>query len=177
MPIALANYFSDLAPKQKREREQKYFKELTNQFEIVQVDRALEFLQRNGALEDGASVHSPMAYLSLSIRDVLAKVKTEDETQERRRRSERQQQLEQEEKARNDAREAEEAQRRELTFCGVFPNPERQEEVIREMCKKHQFGLKPEGKIARCLAIQSWWDALSGDERKSLGLYEAAARN
>lgn len=169
MPDVLANYFAEAMPKQKLEREQKAYLELENQFGAVSIARAFEFLKRHGALEDKKPVHSPMAYLAFSIGDVLRCANAEDEAIKQRQESERRQTSEQEARRRQEEQEAEESRRREKAFCTAFPNVEVQEEFIKKTCGREQFSWKPQGKIARTLAIQTWWDELSVEERRSLG--------
>lgn len=166
--VVLEKYFSELAPKQKRERELKAFQDLKGQFEVSQIERALVFVQKYGALEDKAPVHSPMAYLALSIRDVLKYAQEEDAALKRRRDAEQRQALELQARKQQEERETEEFQRKEQAFFRTFPSPDRQEEFIQKICSRQEFGWKPQGQIARSIAIQAWWDELGVQERKSL---------
>lgn len=166
LPLVLRRYFSEQLPALKREREWKVFQSLEEQFDLNQIEQALEFVLRNGALENRASVHSPMAYLSLSIRDVLKKVCEEARQQEIKKRE----LLELEEKRRSEESDALAFKQMESAFCRAFPSAEHQERVIHEICKRERVGWKPQGQVARSIAIQTWWEQLSQQERSTMGV-------
>lgn len=167
LPIGLQRYFSELLPKQKSERELKAFENLERQFTVDQVEIALGFVQKHGALEDKTPVHSPMAYLSLSIRDVLKRVLEENAASVRRDKTEQQKIIERQRLQQQEDEEAALFRKKEKAFCSAFPTQERQDDLIREICRRQQFSWNPQGQVARSIAIQTWWDELSHADRQA----------
>ena len=168
LPSSLQNYFSDELPIQKREREWKAFESLKGQFTVEQIERAVVFVRKHGALEDKLPVHSPMAYLALCIGEVLKRAQDEDEILKRRQAMDQRQALESQVRQNEEARNADEFRRKEQAFCRVFPDAQRQEAFVQEICGREQFGWKPQGQIARSIAIQTWWDELSQSDRQAM---------
>ena len=67
----LKKYFIDLKPAKKRESEWEAFSGLKQDFSEGEIARALSFLLESGTPGNGKPCHSPMAYLSMAMGEVI----------------------------------------------------------------------------------------------------------
>lgn len=77
----LDKYFSDLKPKRKRESEEYLFRELKKEYTQTQILSCFVEIQKHGDLNSGSTVHSPFAYLSKAMAEVLARVEKRHQKQ------------------------------------------------------------------------------------------------
>lgn len=165
LPEPLRGYFSDLKPRRKRETEFEAFEDLRVDYRESDIAECLSFLLQRGIPHSGASCHSPMAYLSKAIGQVLTEVtalkQRERAIQEKQNRQiEEQRQLREQEKA----EEAEIAKREEV-FKRRYPNPKHQARVFRIFAAQVPH-FSSNGPIARNLAMAAWWRQFSSKSRR-----------
>lgn len=116
---------------------------------------------------DGAKTcHSPMAFLSKAIAEVLRDVqiqrkKVRDRAENDRRAAEAERQ-----RREIEIREAAEWTAKERAFNKAFPGEERQREVLSELLRNMPF--RPHIQAGRIFAIGRWWDGLNQYERAEL---------
>ncbi|MEK6704566.1 MAG: hypothetical protein AABZ06_02150 [Bdellovibrionota bacterium] len=165
LPEKLRTYFADLKPQRKRESEEMAFEEIRRDFTHEDVAKCLDYLKRKG-LPGGNPCHSPMAYMATAMTDILAIVKTEEALENARAENAARQKEEQRLDAETKAREQQEWVAKERAFNKTYPDEERQNEIIREICRSKHFPLK--GQASRAFAISSWWSRFTTYERQEV---------
>ena len=152
----LRDYFAQASMTQrKRHSELQVYHELRQGFPEAQIAACVEYLARKGLPGSGERCHSPMAFLSKAMGQVLGLVQAEatkrDEAQARveRERAER------ERKAHEAAEEELRVELLEAEFVRRYPSEEAQEAVLRPY--RQQFGMfvRQPG-VMRRLAIGAW---------------------
>lgn len=156
-PDSIANYFKNL-PIGKQVSERDFFESLQKQYTDVQIGNCLDHVSKTAEPTTGRTIHSPMAYLSKAIGNILPEVEKRLREQVLRRERE----LRAAEEAAEQDRQAERDQRafelKEKAFEAAFPTIEIQAVEL----KKHipALGmLNANGRMARNLGISKWWDA------------------
>lgn len=160
----IEEYIASVKPLRKRERELQALGELREAFSDEDIAECLEQVRRHGVRKGGDTqepCHSPMAYLAVSIHDVLlnvqaqrkkARLRAEREAQER----EAQRRLEE-----RDVQETRHTAAREAAFTESYPTAEEQIRVIAEYCRGLPFS--PQTPVARTIAVGRWW---ADDQRR-----------
>ncbi len=152
----IQNYFENLKPQGKRDEEFRKFQEIGTDFSEDQIALCLRFLQKNGSLREGERCHSPMAYLSKAMPEVLAKANLENEKHVKRLAFEHAQRVERQREEENLRRDEAERTLRDEAFQRAFATPEAQSEFFSKFSKEHPtFG--PESRVLRQMAMASWW--------------------
>ena len=161
----LRKYFADLKPRRKREAEFEAFEELRTEFSEEQIEECFAILQARGLPGTGAVCHSPMAYLSKAIAQVLPEV----QMRKKRAMSEdkRVRELAVAEKRRTILQtiEATEVEQRERAFQRAFPTDQAKTEVF-ERFKGRFPMLTNSGAVFRNLVINEWWESQGKIENK-----------
>lgn len=75
LPSNLRVYILELRPHQKRVEEEYHLFQLLMDYPPGDIDDALAFITKHGALDTGETVHSPMKYLSFAAEQVIAESK------------------------------------------------------------------------------------------------------
>lgn len=152
----LKNYFSGLKPERKRDAERRAFRELQKEFTDAQIEQCLSFLLEHGLPDSKAVCHSPMAYLSVAMNQVLQHVSELEKRRDlaelharQREESARLQQVEFE-------KEEREKTERESAFQSAFPSEEEQLKVLERYTSMFPL-LGRNGPLLRSLAIGAWW--------------------
>lgn len=149
----LQEYLAGLKPERKRMSERKAYESLKRDYSDEEICEALSGLKRQNP--DGGKYHSPMAYLSVSIEQVLKTLRSVD------RDTRRVATVAAREAARAEAdeihkREDEEWRAREASFLREFPSTEQQRVAIETYSADSPFG----GEVMRRgLAIFRWWES------------------
>lgn len=156
--IHLKEYFSNLKPQSKRESEYRQYQILREDFTDEQIIQSLSFLQENGLLHSGQHCHSPMAYLSQAIVQVLKAAQQKYEKHEKVAESQRIQNMREVEMRENQRREDAEIEIREKAFNEAFPTPVKQQEAISHFSKQYGGFFKSK-EMTRSLAIVAWWNS------------------
>lgn len=156
-------YFAELKPFAKRASEERAFRGLRQDFSEEQISACVAHLAARGMPGGGESCHSPMAFLSKAMGQVLAeveafRVKTEREAERVRREAETAAKV-----AVEAERERREWEEKERAFGRAFPEDGRQREVIAELCRGMPFA--PDSPTSRVLAVGRWWSGLTNCER------------
>jgi hypothetical protein len=145
----------------KRESEWLAYQGLVSQFALIDVARALEQVRRHGIPGSKEPCHSPMAFLSMGMGQVLAVLNGARAGADRTR-------LEAAERARKAQRElcnfqadAAAAREREAAFVAAFPSADEHTALVAQYAVENRL-LTPSGPIARRLAIANWWDKTQG---------------
>lgn len=161
-------YFRDLKPAGKRESEWAAYRELRADYGEGDLARAIGYLQLHGVGGGGSFIacHSPVAYLTRAMPQVLAEVLARDHEQ-----SMRQSQvtakvreairIKDEERA-----EAVEWAIKEAAFMRAYPETEQQKEVIAEACISSPF--KAASAAGRAFAISRWWASSKKNDEGAL---------
>jgi DNA-binding transcriptional ArsR family regulator len=149
----LREYFADLAPRTKREREIRAFQELRADYSEDRISQALERLLSGRAIGLKEPCHSPMAFLRHAIEQVLREVDSEESRQQE---SLKRQASEATQAAVRDAqvwREQEVIAAKIATFEAAFPEGGERQEKIRELTPGLSF--LPELSL-RAMAAERW---------------------
>ncbi|MBY0471375.1 replication protein [bacterium] len=165
LPEKLREYFNELKPAKKRESEWKAFRELSGEYPLEDIAECFTVVSAKGVggIDGAERCHSPMAFLTKAIGEVLQEVeRTRVKVHERELREQRELQakrlgLE------TEAREAAEWAAKERAFKRAFPSEDRQQEVLAELCRGLPF--RRNTVSGRIFAIGKWWDSLSQYER------------
>ncbi len=168
--VSLQKYFSELRPAGKRDREWQDFQGLLKDYSEAQVAQCFETLRDHGVGGPGTRhepCHSPMAYLGVAMAEVLARIEGHQQRETQRKAREDALARDQQAQAEREAREALEWARKEQAFNRTFQGPERQTEVIAEICR--ELGMPASGVVARNISIEKWWAGLSRYDRGELG--------
>jgi hypothetical protein len=164
LPESIRKYFAELKPQKKRESEWKEFETLLKDYSIQQISDSLELLEIKGTGGEGESFrpcHSPMAYLSKAISQILNQAA---QLREQKRGSEDRQRREAEALMLRQERDFQEEQlgaQRNAEFLDAFPEPDEQKKAILEFLLDLP-GINPDGPVARQLAIGNWWSLKHG---------------
>ena len=152
----LLEYFAQVSmTPRKRHSELQAYHEVKQVFVEAQIAACVEYLTRKGLPGSGERCHSPMAFLSKAMGQVLGLVQAEaskrDEAQARAERE----RAEHECKAREAAEEELRVELLEAEFLRRYPSEESQEEVLRPY--RQQFGMfvRQPG-VLRRLAFGAW---------------------
>lgn len=117
---------------------------------------ALRHLLKEGLPDSGELCHSPMAFLSRAIDQVLALVKTtQGPNQDRTARRRAQEQAELDAAQREEAEEAAFRKRQEA-FMKAFPGPDERAELIHRYRAKYP-SLPVAGLALKSLVVSAWW--------------------
>ena len=104
--------------------------------------------------EESQPCHSPMAYLSKAMGEILAEVEAKNQkARERTERLRREGEIERQ-KRETEAREAAEWAASEQAFTKAFPNEERQREALAELLRGLPFS--PGSKAGRVVGVGRW---------------------
>jgi hypothetical protein len=156
---ALSEYFgqASMTPR-KRQSELQAYQELRIAFSEGQISACLGHLQANGLPSSGEPCHSPMAFLSKAMGQVLALVEVETlKRNESEVRAQRQREAGVA-MARAEQEEEHRQRQREEAFVRAFPTEEQQAEVIARYAGQFGAFVKQPG-ILRKLAIGAWGSA------------------
>jgi len=167
LPEILSKYFAELKPAKKRESELNYFQNLQNEFPDVDIADCLAFVQKHGVGrgENVQPCHSPMAYLSKAIAEIMPEIEKLRKARYERIAREKRETESKQMRAAVEEREAAEWTIREEAFTRAFSSEEKQTEVIHKYLQTLPF--KPNDRIARMVAIDSWWEELNAREPRS----------
>ncbi len=156
-PDSVRDYFAAPMTARKRESEWLAYQGLVSQFALADVARALEHVRRHGLPGSKEPCHSPMAFLSMGMGQVLAALNGARVGAERVR-------LEAVERERSVQQEvcefqadAAQAREREAAFTAAFPTAAEQTALMAKYAAENRL-LTPSGPIARRLAIADWWE-------------------
>jgi hypothetical protein len=154
----LREYVDGLRPARKRESEFQALLELRNDFADDDIAECLDTVQTRGVRGAGEGTepcHSPMAYLAVAMREVLAEVE-EQRAKSRARLDREHREVEAASRsAEEEAREAQEWAQKEQAFGREYLTPEQQGAAITELCVGMPFS--PRSVAARVFAIGRWW--------------------
>ncbi len=155
----LSEYFAQasMTPR-KRQSEMQAYQELRVAFSEVQISVCLRHLQANGLPSSGEPCHSPMAFLSKAMGQVLALVDAEELRQNEAEVRAQQQRQAAAAKARAEQEEEQRQREREEAFVRAFPTEEQQAEVLARYAGQFGAFVKQPG-ILRRLAIGAWGSA------------------
>jgi hypothetical protein len=177
LPQALKVYFSELKPERKRESEWKAFESLLSDYSAEDISDCFTEIQTRGVVvvrdgvESAERCHSPMAFLSRAIGDVLGQIQTKRLKARERAEREQSMAMEQQKRVETEARGAAEWAQKEKAFLRAFPGEGRQSEALTELCRNLPF--RPHSEAGRSFAIAKWWDGLTKFERQELtGIFE-----
>jgi hypothetical protein len=151
----ICEYFDSVLAPKKRESEQKAYLELKSSFTDSQIELCLSHLEIQGTPGTKATCHSPMAFLGQAMLEVLRSAEQESSkkwllnTRKLNEEAERRMQRE------TEIRDAKEWAMKERKFLEAFPDFNRQDEVLSELCRDLPF--RPQSEIGRKLAIAKWW--------------------
>jgi hypothetical protein len=153
-------------PKRKREREWGAFQELLGAYGADDVAACLEFVLAKGVPGSGERCHSPLAFLSSAMAQVLLAVramdqKTNHQAQDRARRA-----LRVATETEADQADAAAAEAREKAFSVAFPQADAQAAIIAAFAAQNPI-LVPSSVITRRLAIAQWWETSHPNGRVS----------
>ncbi len=155
----LESYFEKL-PERKRISERVALSRLELTYAPEEISKALAWVKKNGSPGSGETVHSPLAFLSTAMNDVLGRVASNEEKQ-----ASEQKLRELEKKAK--AEEADRLAAEELLFqeasCAfekAFTETTLREEKLEELISKLSFGRNLPEKIVRRLVILAWYKKL-----------------
>lgn len=151
----IQSYFQNLKPERKRETEWKNFLSLRGDYSTEQISNALKQVINHGLLKSGVHCHSPMAYLAVTIREVLLETNKVQQTRNNIAEQAKQKDLQAiraEEQAGQEERRFEE---KTSAFQREFPNTERREEYFSQFAKRYPV-LNANGPILKNLAISAW---------------------
>ena len=157
LPELLQKYFDELKPAKKRESELKAFQELCLDYSSQDIVDCFSVIRDRGIGSGAEPCHSPMAFLSKAMDSVFAEV------EERRKKSRDRAEREQREsnakiaKAELEARETAEWEKKEKAFLTAFPDENRRQEILAEMCRDLPFKLA--GEAARVMGIGKWHES------------------
>ena len=154
----IGDYFSSVTAPKKRETEIEAYRAIREGFNESEIEIALLHVQQFGTLGDQMVCHSPMAYLSAAIGDVLRIVR--DKTDMAAKLQNHQNLLLTQKQSQVDQEAAEdlEAAEREELFVGAYPSAGEQLAAIAKFSTRLPM-LNPTGPAARSLAILDWWKA------------------
>jgi hypothetical protein len=162
----LEKYFSELKPQAKRESEWKSFQTLREDYSENDISECLEFVLKRGVGEQGSRCHSPMAFLAKAIGGIFTEIEAQRKRLAERAERERAQLDADRIRIEKEAREAADAEIRELAFNKAFPGEDRQREALSELLRNLPF--RPHTQVGRLIAINRWWDGLSRFEKMEL---------
>jgi hypothetical protein len=158
----ILNYLEELKSVRKRESEKKAFEELQDFHPVESIEKALNYILKNGTPPKGDSCHSPMAFLAVAINDVLRVLQKQDEDSQRRQQKQAQRQAslealtdKQNQEADADRQADEEAALLEEDFSKIFPSEHQQQEELLKYTNLFPM-MNPRGPVFRKLAIAAW---------------------
>jgi len=152
----LREYFAQasMTPR-KRHSELQAYHELRHGFEDTQIAACVEYLSRKGLPGSGERCHSPMAFLSKAMGQVLGLVQAEAAKRDEARASAERDRAEQEARLQADMDAVQAERTREEAFVNAFPNAEDQAEAVaRYGADFRMFARNPN--LLRKLAIGVW---------------------
>lgn len=143
----LHEYFENLKPQRKRVSEIRAYESLRKEYSDEKIQKSFLALRRTDP--GWNKYHSPMAYLAVSIEQVLADSITAKSGESERLKKFSECELEK--------CEDEEWRQREASFLNTFQTPELQKDAIQKYTAGMTFG----GEIMRRgVAISRWWDSI-----------------
>lgn len=155
LPEELSNYLSSLKAYKKREGEFNHFRELRKDYSLSDLSKCVEYLLGYGTPGKGAICHSPMAYLSHAMSEVLKAVRqSEAKTEKVVRHQKARETLVDQGREQKDAEEAE-FDAKIAAFESAFPSPESQHEYLVKFSERYP-SLSVTGPALRNLAIVEW---------------------
>ncbi len=152
----IQEYFENLKSEAKRTRERGFFEDLKKDFSENEISEALVYLNEKGDLRTGEKCHSPMAYLSQAISDVLATTTLLKEKRVTRDRLEQEQKQENERIQQEDEKALQEWEKAELAFKQYFPSDEAQLQFVQKFSRERFKNIRPPEKIVKRVAIIEW---------------------
>lgn len=72
--MAIQSYFESCQPMRKKISEFKFYSELSEEFSELEISLGLEWVMKNGVIGTREKCHSPMAYLSKPLKEVLSRL-------------------------------------------------------------------------------------------------------
>jgi hypothetical protein len=169
LPEVLQKYFSELKPAKKRESEWKAFESLLSDYSAEDISDCFTEIQTRGVpvVRDGVEstehCHSPMAFLSRAIGEILGQIQTKRVKALERAEREQRAAMEQQSKLENESREAAEWAIKDLAFRRAFPTAEDQSNMIAKLCVGTHF--RPHTEAGRAIAITRWWEELKNEDQ------------
>ncbi|MBI3534594.1 MAG: replication protein [Deltaproteobacteria bacterium] len=159
LPENIKQYFETLKPEKKRESEFNAFLSLKKDYVDREITDCVEYLKAHGLPGSKEPCHSPMAFLSVGIKEVLESLKVAKDKAHRKETNEKQLIEAKKQKEEQEKKELEGWQKKEEAFYKTFTDVVKQEALILEFTKK--LHLHPKSEAARCMAISNWWEANS----------------
>lgn len=156
-PEPIRRYFAELRPERKRETEWSEFETLRKDFSDTDISTCFDYLAQKGTPPSGEPCHSPMAYLSKAINQVLTEAQAlrMQEIQKAEHCAAQETRVRKElEKREHEDREWEHMS---AAFDAAFSNESHKQQVISEFLLKSGLGFRPGSEAARSLAISAWW--------------------
>jgi hypothetical protein len=152
----LGRYFADLKPARKLESELQAFWEIRSDYSEAEVSACFVYLGDHGLPGSGVPCHSPMAYLSKAIGQVVRDATIQAERRAATEAREQEEAEVQRRRSEEDALAEAETRRREALFLAEFPSAEKQQEALMHYSKQFPF-FRSDSTVARSLAITAWW--------------------
>lgn len=154
----LREYFEQLKPARKAESELQAFWELRAEYCEVDLALCLEHLLQRGVPGSGDPCHSPMAYLSRAIGQIIRDAKAAQEQRQALEVKVQTKLKREQEHAATEVQEEMEFLRREASFVAAFPSQEAQRVEIARYLERYPY-FNSDGFMSRRLAIHAWWNA------------------
>jgi hypothetical protein len=168
VPEKVRAYFDSIAAPRKRESEWKALQELQATHSLDDIAECVAHLRTRGvgSGENAEPCHSPLAFLSKAMGEVLPVV--EERRRKVRERAERERREAEADRRRREeeTREAAEAAMKERAFNRAFPGEERQREVLSELLRGLPW--KPGTVAGRTVGVGRWWDSLTTYDKQEL---------
>ena len=157
LPTQLKSYILDVRPHQKRVEEEYHLTQLLLDYRSEDINDALAFVTKHGALETGEPVHSPMKYLSFAAEQVISESKKRHEKLKRAEQLRIQIEHHQTEEQAKRQKEEEEYNVARGQFESVL-NQEEQVEILNNYYQENYSGSPgiPKNVVKR-LAIADWF--------------------
>ena len=156
-PDSVRDYFATPMTARKRESEWLAYLGLATQFAAQDVARALAYVRKRGIPDSHEPCHSPMAFLSMGMGQVLAALNGARAGAERARNELAARTHAREREAHEASADAAQAKQREAAFVAAHPTAAQQIAVVADYAAKNRL-ITPTGPIARRLAIADWWE-------------------
>lgn len=168
LPENLLDYFAELKPAKKRESEWRAFQGLRAEYSAADIADCLAFVHERGIRsgDNNQPCHSPMAFLSKAIAEVMPEIEVWRRKNQERVERERRETEARHKTAENEAHEAAEWAMKERAFAKALPGEDRQREVLAELLRNLPF--RPDTQAGRNMAVGRWWQSLNEYERQEL---------
>ncbi|MEW6058127.1 MAG: hypothetical protein AB1540_16090 [Bdellovibrionota bacterium] len=153
----IEKYLVSIQPEQKRESEKRHFQNLQNEIPTTEIEKAFLHLQQHGDLKSGERIHSPMSYLSVAIKDVLASAVEKERKHQAIRHRADQERIQNERRVLENEREESRIQEAFAAFKKQFPTEDEQKQYVQRYVREVQFAFPPNSKFALIAAVDHWF--------------------